>query len=88
VSFNQEKIYTFDESLSAGFEDDVVVVPNIPMLVGDSREIVGVIAARNGVSKRWNVCTVLNCQNVKQILQDLIILSALQGPRIEQLLKR
>jgi hypothetical protein len=35
VSFNQEKIYTFDESLSAGFEDDVVVVPNIPMLVGD-----------------------------------------------------
>lgn len=33
VSFNQEKIYYFDESQSAGSEDDVVVVPNIPMLV-------------------------------------------------------
>jgi scavenger receptor class B protein 1 len=37
VSFNQEKIYTFDESLSAGFEDDVVVVPNIPMLSATSQ---------------------------------------------------
>lgn len=33
VSFNQEKIYTFQESESSGSEDDVVVVPNIPMLV-------------------------------------------------------
>lgn len=33
VTFHQEKIYHFDESLSAGSEDDVVVVPNIPMLV-------------------------------------------------------
>ncbi|EFA05670.1 scavenger receptor class B member 1 isoform X1 [Tribolium castaneum] len=37
VSFNQEKIYTFDESLSAGLEDDVVVVPNIPMLSATSQ---------------------------------------------------
>lgn len=33
LSFNQEKIYYFDESQSVGSEDDVVVVPNIPMLV-------------------------------------------------------
>lgn len=33
VTFNQEKIYVFDESQSVGLEDDVVVVPNIPMLV-------------------------------------------------------
>jgi len=33
VTFHQEKIYYFDESLSVGSEDDVVVVPNIPMLV-------------------------------------------------------
>lgn len=33
VSFNQEKIYAFEEFESAGSEDDVVVVPNIPMLV-------------------------------------------------------
>ncbi|XP_066255655.1 scavenger receptor class B member 1 isoform X1 [Euwallacea similis] len=37
VSFNQEKIYHFDESLSAGSEDDVVVVPNIPMLSATSQ---------------------------------------------------
>ncbi|CAH1981588.1 unnamed protein product [Acanthoscelides obtectus] len=37
VSFNQEKIYTFDESQSAGSEDDVVVVPNIPMLSATSQ---------------------------------------------------
>lgn len=35
VTFNQEKIYVFDESQSVGLEDDVVVVPNIPMLVSD-----------------------------------------------------
>lgn len=33
VSFQQEKIYRFDRSQSVGSEDDVVVVPNIPMLV-------------------------------------------------------
>lgn len=33
VTFNQEKIYIFNEEMSAGPEDDVVVVPNIPMLV-------------------------------------------------------
>lgn len=33
VSFNQEKIFEFQESLSNGSEDDLVVVPNIPMLV-------------------------------------------------------
>lgn len=32
LTFNQEKIYRFDEEASAGMEDDVVVVPNIPML--------------------------------------------------------
>ncbi|KAG5876516.1 hypothetical protein JTB14_015442 [Gonioctena quinquepunctata] len=37
ISFNQEKIYTFDETLSAGSEDDVVVVPNIPMLSATSQ---------------------------------------------------
>ncbi|XP_019871825.1 scavenger receptor class B member 1 isoform X2 [Aethina tumida] len=37
VSFNQEKIYHFDESQSVGSEDDVVVVPNIPMLSATSQ---------------------------------------------------
>ncbi|KAL3270736.1 hypothetical protein HHI36_021261 [Cryptolaemus montrouzieri] len=37
VTFNQEKIYMFDESQSAGSEDDVVVVPNIPMLSATSQ---------------------------------------------------
>ncbi|XP_017771039.1 PREDICTED: scavenger receptor class B member 1 isoform X2 [Nicrophorus vespilloides] len=37
LTFNQEKIYVFDESLSAGFEEDVVVVPNIPMLSATSQ---------------------------------------------------
>ncbi|XP_018567458.1 scavenger receptor class B member 1 isoform X2 [Anoplophora glabripennis] len=37
LSFNQEKIYYFDESQSAGSEDDVVVVPNIPMLSATSQ---------------------------------------------------
>jgi len=37
LTFNQEKIYTFDESQSAGPEDDVVVVPNIPMLAATSQ---------------------------------------------------
>ncbi|KAH1006183.1 hypothetical protein HUJ05_006944 [Dendroctonus ponderosae] len=38
VTFYQEKIYHFDESQSVGSEDDVVVVPNIPMLVSVSSE--------------------------------------------------
>lgn len=33
LSFNQRKTYVFDEASSSGSEDDVVVVPNIPMLV-------------------------------------------------------
>lgn len=33
LSFNQRKTYVFDEASSGGSEDDVVVVPNIPMLV-------------------------------------------------------
>lgn len=33
VSFNQQKIFEFQEELSNGSEDDLVVVPNIPMLV-------------------------------------------------------
>ncbi|KAJ8916553.1 hypothetical protein NQ315_000195 [Exocentrus adspersus] len=37
VSFNQEKLYFFDESQSVGTEDDVVVVPNIPMLSATSQ---------------------------------------------------
>ncbi|CAH0548952.1 unnamed protein product [Brassicogethes aeneus] len=37
VTFQQEKIYMFDESLSVGSEDDVVVVPNIPMLSATSQ---------------------------------------------------
>lgn len=37
VSFQQEKIYRFDRSQSVGSEDDVVVVPNIPMLSATSQ---------------------------------------------------
>ncbi|GLV36663.1 epithelial membrane protein [Carabus blaptoides fortunei] len=37
VSFQQEKIYQFDRSQSVGSEDDVVVVPNIPMLSATSQ---------------------------------------------------
>lgn len=37
VSFQQEKIYRFDRSQSSGSEDDVVVVPNIPMLSATSQ---------------------------------------------------
>ncbi|XP_048521544.1 protein croquemort-like, partial [Dendroctonus ponderosae] len=37
VTFYQEKIYHFDESQSVGSEDDVVVVPNIPMLSATSQ---------------------------------------------------
>jgi hypothetical protein len=33
LTYNQRKVYRFDRELSAGSEDDVVVVPNIPMLV-------------------------------------------------------
>lgn len=48
LTFNQEKIYMFEESLSVGMEDDVVVVPNIPMLV----------------SKAHSFCKVLLCTYV------------------------
>lgn len=37
VTFNQEKIYIFNEEMSVGPEDDVVVVPNIPMLSATSQ---------------------------------------------------
>lgn len=33
LTYNQQKVYKFDREQSAGSEDDVVVVPNIPMLV-------------------------------------------------------
>lgn len=39
VTFNQEKIYVFNEEMSVGPEDDVVVVPNIPMLVFNLNKI-------------------------------------------------
>ncbi|KAK4878126.1 hypothetical protein RN001_010632 [Aquatica leii] len=37
VTYNLQKIYMFDEELSVGSEDDVVVVPNIPMLSATSQ---------------------------------------------------
>jgi len=33
VTFQQRKVFYFDPELSAGDEEDMVVVPNIPMLV-------------------------------------------------------
>ncbi|XP_025422540.1 scavenger receptor class B member 1 isoform X2 [Sipha flava] len=37
LTYNQRKVYRFDRELSAGSEDDVVVVPNIPMLSATSQ---------------------------------------------------
>ncbi|KAH8233171.1 hypothetical protein KR026_005042, partial [Drosophila bipectinata] len=37
LSYNLRKIYTFREDLSVGPEDDVVIVPNIPMLSATSQ---------------------------------------------------
>lgn len=37
ISFNQKKVYVFSEELSNGSEDDVVIVPNIPMLSATSQ---------------------------------------------------
>lgn len=37
ISFNQRKTYIFSEELSNGSEDDVVIVPNIPMLSATSQ---------------------------------------------------
>lgn len=37
ISFNQKKVYAFSEEESAGMEDDVVIVPNIPMLSATSQ---------------------------------------------------
>ncbi|XP_037929819.1 scavenger receptor class B member 1-like [Teleopsis dalmanni] len=37
ISYNMRKIYVFREDLSSGFEEDVVVVPNIPMLSATSQ---------------------------------------------------
>lgn len=37
LSFNQKRVYIFNEEMSAGTEDDVVIVPNIPMLSATSQ---------------------------------------------------
>ena len=37
LSYNLKKIYVFREELSAGSDDDVVIVPNIPMLSATSQ---------------------------------------------------
>jgi hypothetical protein len=37
LSFNQKKVYIFSEEESEGLEDDVVIVPNIPMLSATSQ---------------------------------------------------
>lgn len=37
ISFNQKKTFIFSEELSNGSEDDVVIVPNIPMLSATSQ---------------------------------------------------
>lgn len=37
ISFNQKKVFVFSEELSEGTEDDVVIVPNIPMLSATSQ---------------------------------------------------
>lgn len=37
VSFQQRKVYHFDPEASAGSEDDLVIVPNIPMLSATSQ---------------------------------------------------
>lgn len=37
ISFNQKRVYIFNEEMSTGSEDDVVIVPNIPMLSATSQ---------------------------------------------------
>lgn len=37
MSFNQKRVYVFSDELSNGSEDDVVIVPNIPMLSATSQ---------------------------------------------------
>lgn len=37
LSFNQRKTFIFSDELSNGSEDDVVIVPNIPMLSATSQ---------------------------------------------------
>lgn len=37
LSFNAKRVYVFSEEESAGSEDDVVIVPNIPMLSATSQ---------------------------------------------------
>uniref|UniRef100_A0A182SL24 Scavenger receptor class B member 1 n=1 Tax=Anopheles maculatus TaxID=74869 RepID=A0A182SL24_9DIPT len=37
ISYNQKRMYIFNEDLSGGLEDDVVIVPNIPMLSATSQ---------------------------------------------------
>lgn len=40
LSYHQKKTYIFDDVNSAGSEDDVVVVPNIPMLVSQQKFLI------------------------------------------------
>lgn len=37
MSFNQKRVYVFSDEMSSGSEDDVVIVPNIPMLSATSQ---------------------------------------------------
>uniref|UniRef100_U5ET11 Scavenger receptor class B member 1 n=1 Tax=Corethrella appendiculata TaxID=1370023 RepID=U5ET11_9DIPT len=37
ISYNPKRVYIFNEELSGGSEDDVVIVPNIPMLSATSQ---------------------------------------------------
>ncbi|KAL1379384.1 hypothetical protein pipiens_014940 [Culex pipiens pipiens] len=37
ISYNQKRVYIFNEEMSQGLEDDVVIVPNIPMLSATSQ---------------------------------------------------
>lgn len=37
LSFNAKRVYVFSEEESVGSEDDVVIVPNIPMLSATSQ---------------------------------------------------
>lgn len=37
LSYNLKKTFVFNDEMSAGSEDDVVIVPNIPMLSATSQ---------------------------------------------------
>lgn len=40
ISYQQKKTFVFDPDQSVGSEDDMVVIPNIPMLVSKQKKIV------------------------------------------------